>query len=100
MWLQPLYSSPRPDNGYNLTNSCAGGPALGTLDEFRALIGGAVHLSERVRLDLALNPTSDPHPWFQSARADPHPLHLQRSPVTGPGPGGPARPTVPLPPCS
>jgi maltose alpha-D-glucosyltransferase / alpha-amylase len=34
------------------------------------LLNGAGERSIRVILDLVVNPTSDEHPWFQSARTD------------------------------
>lgn len=72
LWLQSRYPSPRRDNGYDVMDDCAVDPARGTLDDFRARMRDARHLGLRVLLDLPLNHTSDQHPSFQAARADPH----------------------------
>lgn len=46
-------------------------PRLGTLDLFRALVQAAHGCGLRVVADLALNYTSDCHPWFRAARRNP-----------------------------
>jgi maltose alpha-D-glucosyltransferase / alpha-amylase len=69
IWLQPIYSSPLRDDGYDISNYYEVLPAYGTLADFQALVD-AVHLrGMRLIADLVLNHTSDQHPWFQSARS-------------------------------
>jgi len=70
LWLLPFYPSPNRDNGYDITDYCAIHPALGTLDDFRAMLAEAHARNLRVMTDFVANHTSDQHPWFQAARRD------------------------------
>ena len=71
VWLEPFYPSPLRDNGYDVADHRAVHPRLGTLDDFDRFIAEADRRGIRVLADLVINHTSDTHPWFQSARADP-----------------------------
>src|SRR6478752_4427558 len=46
-------------------------PRLGSLGDFAELTLQAAQRGIRIVLDLVVNHTSDQHPWFRSARADP-----------------------------
>ena len=46
-------------------------PSYGTLDDFKELLDEAHARGLRVIMDLVLNHTSDAHPWFRAARANP-----------------------------
>ncbi|HLF25021.1 MAG TPA: maltose alpha-D-glucosyltransferase [Anaerolineae bacterium] len=72
VWLMPSYPSPLRDDGYDIADYYGILPEYGTLDDFRALIEQAHARGIRVIIDLVLNHTSDQHPWFQAARADPN----------------------------
>ena len=72
IWLNPFYPSPRRDNGYDISDYYGIDPALGTLGDFVEFIEAAKDRGMRVIVDLVVNHTSDEHPWFQAARADPN----------------------------
>lgn len=72
VWLQPFYPSPNRDNGYDVTDYYGVHPEHGSLGDFVELMNHANALGMRVIVDLVVNHTSDQHPWFQSARRDPH----------------------------
>jgi maltose alpha-D-glucosyltransferase/alpha-amylase len=71
LWLMPFYPSPGRDDGYDVSGYCDVHPTFGTLDDFKAFLA-AVHARDlQVIIELALNHTSDQHPWFQRARKAP-----------------------------
>ena len=74
LWLTPFYPSPGADHGYDVADYTDVDPQLGTLSDFDALVRDAHALDLRVTIDIVPNHTSDRHPWFQNALADPsHP---------------------------
>ena len=72
IWLHPIHPSPRRDGGYDITDYFGVHPRLGEMGDFEMLVHEAGERGIRVILDLVVNHTSDQHPWFQSARSDPH----------------------------
>ncbi len=68
LWLLPFYPSPLKDDGYDVTNYTDIHPDYGTLTDFKKLLKKAHALGMRVIIELALNHTSDQHPWFQQSR--------------------------------
>ena len=71
VWLSPIFCSPMVDNGYDISNYRDVDPRFGTLADLDALFAAARARGMGVLLDLVLNHTSDRHPWFQAALADP-----------------------------
>jgi alpha-glucosidase len=71
IWLTPFYPSPDADHGYDVMDYVGVDPRFGTLDDFDALVADAHQLGLRVVIDIVPNHTSDQHPWFRSALADP-----------------------------
>jgi trehalose synthase len=71
LWLMPFYPSPNRDDGYDVTDYYAVDPRLGSLGDFVEFERIARDRGLRVIADLVVNHTSEEHPWFQSARADP-----------------------------
>jgi maltose alpha-D-glucosyltransferase/alpha-amylase len=71
IWLTPFYPTPNKDNGYDISDFYGVDPRLGTLGDLVEFLRAARERGIRVIADLVVNPTSDQHPWFQSARADP-----------------------------
>jgi maltose alpha-D-glucosyltransferase/alpha-amylase len=71
IWLLPLCLSPGRDDGYDIEDYEKLDPAVGTLDDFRALIDAAHARGLKVITELVLNHTSDRHAWFQRARRAP-----------------------------
>lgn len=71
LWLTPFYRSPMADHGYDVADQCDVDPLFGTLADADALLAGAHDLGLRVIVDVVPNHSSDQHPWFQEALADP-----------------------------
>jgi alpha-glucosidase len=71
IWLTPFYPSPDADHGYDVSDYLDVDPRFGTLDDFDALLADAHELGLRVVIDIVPNHTSDEHPWFRRALAEP-----------------------------
>jgi len=71
VWLHPFYTSPRRDDGYDVTDYYTVDPRFGTLGDFVEFAHQAESNGLRVIVDLVVNHTSNEHPWFQAARSDP-----------------------------
>jgi alpha-glucosidase len=71
IWLTPFYPSPMVDHGYDVADPRGVEPVFGDLAAFDALVAEAHALGIKVTVDLVPNHTSDRHPWFQEALADP-----------------------------
>ena len=71
VWLSPIFRSPMRDFGYDISDHCAVDELFGTMEDADALIARAHALGLRVVFDVVFNHTSDQHPWFQQALADP-----------------------------
>lgn len=75
VWLQPFQLSPGRDDGYDIADYYSVDPRYGTLGDFVEFTQGAKSRGLRVLIDLVVNHTSDRHPWFLSACADPDSPH-------------------------
>jgi maltose alpha-D-glucosyltransferase/alpha-amylase len=71
LWIMPMYPSPGKDDGYDISDFISIDPNYGTVEDFAELIAAAHSRGIRVVADLVMNHTSDQHPWFQEARANP-----------------------------
>lgn len=71
LWLLPIYPSPLKDDGYDISNYFDVHPDYGNLDDIKDLLDAAHERGLRVILDLVFNHTSNKHPWFRAARANP-----------------------------
>lgn len=71
IWICPIFASPMDDNGYDVSDYFSINPRYGTMEDFDELLKKAHSLGIRVLLDFVLNHTSDEHPWFKKALADP-----------------------------
>ena len=71
IWFSPLYASPWKDYGYDVSDYRAIHPAFGTMEDFERLMAECRRRGLRVIMDMVLNHTSDQHPWFRAALADP-----------------------------
>src|SRR5687767_7237631 len=69
VWLQPFYTSPNRDNGYDVSDYYNVHAKHGSLGDFVNFMNHAEALGLRVIVDLVVNHTSIDSPWFQSARA-------------------------------
>jgi trehalose synthase len=71
LWLMPFQPSPNLDDGYDIIDHYGVGDRFGSLGDVVVLLRAAKDRGLRVIMDLVVNHTSDRHPWFRSARADP-----------------------------
>lgn len=71
LWICPIYCSPMDDNGYDVADYQGIAPQFGTMEDVDELIEQAGRRNIKIVLDLVINHTSDEHPWFQQALADP-----------------------------
>lgn len=71
VWLSPVYQSPMDDNGYDISDYQAIAPEFGTMNDMRELLEKANQRGIRIVMDLVVNHTSDEHPWFVKAKANP-----------------------------
>ncbi len=71
LWLNPIHPTPHRDAGYDVSDYYAVDPRLGTLGDFVELVHEAADHGIRIVIDLVVNHTSDQHPWFVAAKADP-----------------------------
>jgi len=68
LWLLPFCPSPLKDDGYDMADYTGVHPMYGDLKDVEAFLREAHRRGLRVVTELALNHTSDQHPWFQRAR--------------------------------
>ncbi|MCW2698044.1 MAG: aglA [Modestobacter sp.] len=71
LWINPHYPSGGADGGYDIVDYRAVDPEYGDVSDLEDLVADARRLGLRVVLDVVPNHTSDRHPWFQAALADP-----------------------------
>ena len=75
LWLSPIFTSPNKDMGYDIADYRSVMAEMGTIDDLRRLIAACHERGMRIILDLVANHTSDEHPWFKDALADPEGAH-------------------------
>ena len=75
VWLNPVFTSPQVDNGYDVANYYAIDPDVGTMADMDALIKALHDAGIHLLLDFVMNHTSDQHPWFQDAIKHPGSLY-------------------------
>ena len=68
LWLLPFLASPLRDDGYDVSDYRNIHPNYGTLKDFMAFMEAAHARRMQVIMELAINHTSDQHPWFERAR--------------------------------
>lgn len=68
IWFSPLYPSPGADCGYDISDFMDIAPEYGGMDAFKQVLDCAHQRGMKVIMDLAMNRTSDAHPWFQLSR--------------------------------
>lgn len=88
VWVTPFYPSPQADFGYDVMDYTDIDPQFGDLDTFDRLVERARQLGLRVMIDIVPNHTSDRHPWFLQALADPTSPYRDYYIFRPPGPDG------------
>ncbi|MBX9681814.1 MAG: maltose alpha-D-glucosyltransferase [Gemmataceae bacterium] len=71
LWLLPFFPSPLRDDGYDVADYRDIHPSYGTIDDFRHFMKACGERGLRVAAEMAMNHTSDQHPWFQASRSAP-----------------------------
>lgn len=72
IWLCPIFKSPMKDNGYDISDYSTVDPIFGDNATLDKLIAEAKKRGIKIILDLVLNHSSNEHPWFKAALADPN----------------------------
>ncbi|MGL5112012.1 MAG: glycoside hydrolase family 13 protein [Flavobacterium sp.] len=68
IWLNPIYSSPNADNGYDISDYQNIMKEFGTMQDFDTLLQGLHQRGIKLIMDLVVNHSSDEHKWFQESR--------------------------------
>lgn len=68
IWLNPVFSSPNDDNGYDISDYRHIMKEFGTMADFDEMLDGIHRRGMKLILDLVVNHTSDEHVWFREAR--------------------------------
>ncbi|MBQ2070432.1 MAG: glucohydrolase, partial [Bacilli bacterium] len=71
LWICPFFASPMDDNGYDVKDYRHINPIFGSDEDFLILIRECHARGIKLLVDFVLNHTSDEHPFFQIALADP-----------------------------
>jgi oligo-1,6-glucosidase len=68
VWLNPIYSSPNDDNGYDVSDYRDIMKDFGTMADFDSLLQGLHERGIKLIMDLVVNHSSDEHEWFKQSR--------------------------------
>ena len=68
VWLNPIYSSPNDDNGYDVSDYRNIMKDFGTMADFDSLLTGMHERGIKLVMDLVVNHSSDEHEWFKQSR--------------------------------
>jgi oligo-1,6-glucosidase len=69
VWLNPIYSSPNDDNGYDVSDYRNIMKDFGTMADFDSLLKGLHQRGIKLVMDLVVNHSSDEHEWFKQSRS-------------------------------
>ncbi len=69
VWLNPIYSSPNDDNGYDISDYRGIMKEFGTMADFDTLLKGFHQRGIKLVMDLVVNHSSDEHEWFKQSRS-------------------------------
>lgn len=69
VWLNPIYTSPNDDNGYDVSDYRNIMKDFGTMADFDALLKGLHERNIKLVMDLVVNHSSDEHEWFKQSRS-------------------------------
>lgn len=68
IWLNPIYSSPNDDNGYDIADYRKIMTEFGTMDDFDRLLKAIHSKGLKLMMDLVVNHTSDENAWFVESK--------------------------------
>ncbi len=69
VWLNPIYSSPNDDNGYDISDYRTIMKEFGTMQDFDELLKGLHERGIKLVMDVVVNHSSDEHEWFKQSRS-------------------------------
>ncbi|MGE4018011.1 MAG: alpha-glucosidase [Cyclobacteriaceae bacterium] len=69
VWLNPIYSSPNDDNGYDVSDYRGIMRDFGTMADFDEMLEGMHARGIKLVMDMVLNHSSDEHEWFRRSRS-------------------------------
>lgn len=69
VWLNPIFSSPNDDNGYDVSDYRGIMDEFGTMADFDEMLAGMHERGIKLVLDLVVNHSSDEHEWFEQSRS-------------------------------
>ncbi len=69
VWLNPIYSSPNADNGYDISDYRSIMEEFGTMEDFDVMLEGMHERGIRFIMDVVVNHSSDQHEWFLQSRS-------------------------------
>ncbi|MDP3680950.1 MAG: alpha-glucosidase [Flavobacterium sp.] len=69
VWLNPIYTSPNDDNGYDISDYRQIMTDFGTMEDFDLLLKGMHERGIKLIMDLVVNHSSDEHEWFKQSRS-------------------------------
>ncbi len=69
IWLNPIFSSPNDDNGYDISDYQGIMKEFGTMQDFDELLKGMHDRQLKLVMDLVVNHSSDEHDWFKQSRS-------------------------------
>ncbi|WP_221392626.1 alpha-glucosidase [Dyadobacter sp. NIV53] len=69
IWLNPIYSSPNDDNGYDISDYRNIMKDFGTMQDFDDLLREMHKRKLKLVMDMVLNHSSDEHEWFKQSRS-------------------------------
>ncbi len=69
VWLNPIYSSPNDDNGYDVSDYRNIMEDFGTMADFDEMLKGMHERDIGLIMDVVVNHSSDEHEWFKQSRS-------------------------------
>ncbi len=69
VWLNPIYSSPNDDNGYDVSDYRNIMTDFGTMEDFDLLVSEMHKRDLKLIMDIVVNHSSDEHDWFKQSRS-------------------------------
>jgi oligo-1,6-glucosidase len=69
VWLNPIYSSPNDDNGYDISDYRNIMQDFGTMEDFNLMLAEMHKRQIRLVMDLVVNHSSDEHEFFKQSRS-------------------------------
>jgi oligo-1,6-glucosidase len=69
VWLNPIYSSPNDDNGYDVSDYRNIMKDFGSMQDFDSLLQGMHQRGIKLVMDIVVNHSSDEHEWFKQSRS-------------------------------